>query len=108
MKTTHFGQVAFFLLCTLPFSVQAGDNSARWSDQQLDAYSDMQQLISPSAKSPAQKVRELFPGQTSYSLSDIKTTLNPAKPSSPIKLIEDHTQNNPKQEGTFSTEETLR
>jgi hypothetical protein len=40
-------------------------------------------------------------------LSEIKTALNPPKPSSPINLVADHTQNNPKPDGSFSKEETL-
>ena len=106
-KIYLFGQVCALLTYTLSWNVQAADNSAQWSNQQLDDYSEKQQLISPSAKSPAQKVRELFPGQKSYSLSEIKMALNPSKTSSPINLVADHTQNNPKQDGAFSKEETL-
>jgi len=107
VKLILFGQASVLLVWTLSFSVQAADSSPDWSDQQLDDYSDKQQLINPSAKSPAQKVRKLFPGKHSFSVSDIKTALSPTKPSSPVKLLDDHSQNNPKPRGAFSMEETL-
>src|SRR5262245_21310315 len=108
MKLIVFGQASVLLAWTLSFSVQAADSSPEWSDQQLDDYSDKQQLINPSAKSPAQKVRELFPGKHSFSVSDIKTALSPTKSPSPVNLLEDHKQNDPKPCGAFSTKETLR
>jgi hypothetical protein len=107
MKIFAFGQLSAFLICTLPLSAQATDSSQEWSNQQLDEYSAKQQLINPSAKSPAQKVRELYPGKPSYSLSEIKTALNPAKYPTPFNLLEDHKQTNPKPDGSFSKKEAL-